>query len=52
MLELCLNLSLLGVFSKKWLKIKSKRKQFYAFGGLFYGQQVADFPLTVFFVGV
>ena len=51
MFELYLSLSLLGVFSEKWLKVKSKRKRFYAFGGLFYGQQVADFPLTVFSVG-
>ena len=50
-LELCLSLSLLGVVSRKWLKVKSKGKWFYAFGGLFYGQRVADFPLTLFFVG-
>ena len=48
---LCLSLSLLGVVSEKWLKIKPKHKRFYAFGGLFYGQWVADFPLTVFSVG-
>ena len=47
-LELCLSVSLLGVFFGKWLKVKSKCKRFYAFGGLFYGQRVADFPLTVF----
>ena len=51
MLELCLSLSLLGVFFGKLLKVKSKRKRFYAFGGLFYGQRVADFLLTVFSVG-
>ena len=36
-LKLCLSLSLLGVFSEKWLKVKSKRRRFYAFGGLFNG---------------
>ena len=51
MLKLSLSLSLLGVFSEKWLKVKSKPKRFYAFGGLFYGQRVADFPLIVFSVG-
>ena len=49
MLELCLSLSLLGVISKKWLKVNQSVNDFNAFGGLFYGQQVADFPLTIFF---
>ena len=44
----CLNSFSSGVFSENALKVKSKRKWFYASKWLFSSQSVFDFPLTVF----